>query len=161
VKKACDSSMKKYFRVCYSVANSNYIDKWHPFGWHMKHIFYCAGNHKEIAWSIQTEDKLVNHQRDHHEMYMDKITNVQSKYVALHVGIFWGIGTFIIKNNDTVKVMLDSKFMYDHLSQNATIDDSFIENKTKFINLLIQQRKLNVEYSLIDSNENISLKLIN
>jgi len=127
----------------------------------MKHIFYCAGNQKEIAWSIQTEDKLVNHQRDHHEMYMDKITNVQSKYVALHVGIFWGIGTFIIKNNDTVKVMLDSKFMYDHLSQNATIDDSFIENKTKFINLLIQQRKLNVEYSLIDSNENISLKLIN
>ncbi len=127
----------------------------------MKHIFYCAGNQKEIAWSIQTEDKLVNHQRDHHEMYMDKITNVQSKYVALHVGIFWGIGTFIIKNNDTVDIMLDSKFMYDHLSQNAVTDDSFIENKTKFINLLIQQRKLNVEYSLIDSNENISLKLIN
>jgi len=94
-------------------------------------------------------------------MYMDKITNVQSKYVALHVGIFWGIGTFLIKNNDTVKVMLDSKFMYDHLSQNAVTNDSFIENKTKFINLLIQQRKLNVEYSLIDSNENISLKLIN
>ena len=127
----------------------------------MKHIFYCAGNQKEIAWSIQTEDKLVNNQRDHVEMYMDKITNVQSKYVALHVGIFWGIGTFIIKNNDTVKVMLDSKFMYEHLSQNAVADDSFIENKTKFINLLIQQRKLNVEYSLIDSNENISLKLIN
>jgi len=127
----------------------------------MKHIFYCAGNQKEIAWSIQTEDKLVNHQRDHAEMYVDKITNVQSKYVALHVGIFWGIGTFIIKNNDTVKVMLDSKFMYEHLSQNVTTDDSFIENKTKFINLLIQQRKLSVEYSLIDSNENISLKLIN
>ena len=127
----------------------------------MKHIFYCAGNQKEIAWSIQTEDKLVNNQRDHVEMYMDKITNVQSKYVSLHVGIFWGIGTFIIKNNDTVKVMLDSKFMYEHLSQNVTTDDSFIENKTKFINLLIQQRKLNVEYSLIDSNENISLKLIN
>jgi len=127
----------------------------------MKHIFYCVGNQKEIAWSIQTEDKLVNNQRDHVEMYMDKITNVQSKYVALHVGIFWGIGTFLIKNNDTVKVMLDSKFMYDHLSQNAVTNDSFIENKTKFINLLIQQRKLNVEYSLIDSNENISLKLIN
>ena len=127
----------------------------------MKHIFYCAGNQKEIAWSIQTEDKLVNHQRDHVEIYMDKITNVQSKYVALHVGIFWGIGTFTIKNNDTVKVMLDSKFMFEHLSQNATTDDSFIENRTKFINLLIQQRKLNVEYSLIDSNENISLKLIN
>ena len=57
--------------------------------------------------------------------------------------------------------MLDSKFMYNHLSQNAITNDSFIENKTKFINLLIQQRKLNVEYSLIDSNENISLKLIN
>jgi len=127
----------------------------------MRHIFYSAGNQKKIAWSIQTEDKLVNHQRDHHEMYMDKITNLQSKYVALHVGIFWGIGTFIIKNNDTVNIMLDSKVMYDHLSQNAATDDSFIENKTKFINLLIQQRKLNVEYSLIDSNENISLKLIN
>jgi len=127
----------------------------------MKHILYCAGNQKEIAWSIQTEDKLVNHQRAHAEIYMDKITIMQSKYVALHVGIFWGIGTFIIKNNDTVKIMLDAKCMYDHLSQNAVTDDSFIENKTKFINLLIQQRKLNVEYSLIDSNENISLKLIN
>ena len=127
----------------------------------MKHILYFAGNQKEIAWSVQTEDKIVNHQRDHAEMYMNKITNMQSKYVALHVGIFWGIGTFIIKNYDTVKVMLDSKFMYDHLSQNAISNDSFIENKTKFINLLIQQRKLNVGYSLIDSNENISLKLIN
>ena len=127
----------------------------------MKHILYFAGNQKEIAWSVQTEDKIVNHQRDHAEMYMNKITNTQSKYVALHVGIFWGIGVFIIKNYDTVKVMLDSKFMYDHLSQNAITNDSFIENKTKFINLLIQQRKLNVEYSLIDSNENISLKLIN
>ncbi len=127
----------------------------------MKHIFYSAGNEKEIAWSIQTEDKIVNHQRDHAEMYKGKITNVQSKYVALHVGIFWGIGTFIIKNNDIVNIMLDSKFMYDHLSQNAITNDSFIENKTKFINLLIQQRKLNVEYSLIDPNENISLKLIN
>ncbi len=127
----------------------------------MKHILYFAGNQKEIAWSVQTEDKIANHQRDHAEMYMNKITNMQSKYVALHVGIFWGIGTFIIKNYDTVKVMLDSKFMYDHLSQNAITNDSFIENKTKFINLLIQQRKLNVEYSLIDSNENISLKLIN
>jgi len=127
----------------------------------MKHILYFAGNQKEIAWSVQTEDKLVNHQRGHAEMYMNKITNMQSKYVALHVGIFWGIGTFIIKNYDTVKVMLDSKFMYNHLSQNAITNDSFIENKTKFINLLIQQRKLNVEYSLIDPNENISLKLIN
>jgi len=127
----------------------------------MNHILYCAGNQKEIAWSIQTEDKVVNHKRDHVEIYMDKITNIQSKYVALHVGIFWGIGTFLIKNNDTIKVMLDSKFMYEHLSKNTITDDSFIKNRTKFINLLIQQRKLNVEYLLIDLNENISLKLIN
>ena len=31
------------------------------------------------------------------ENYKDKITKIQSKYVALHVVLFWRIGTFNIK----------------------------------------------------------------
>ena len=34
---------------------------------------------------------------------------MQSKYVALHVALFWGIGTFNIKNKDSIKIKLDKK----------------------------------------------------
>ena len=39
--------------------------------------------------------------------YKDKITKVQSKYVALHVALFWGIVIFNIKNKDSIKIQLD------------------------------------------------------
>jgi len=48
------------------------------------------------------------------------VTSLQSKYIALHVGLFWGIGIFIIKNEDIVKIKLDEKIMYDHLSKQGT-----------------------------------------
>ena len=42
------------------------------------------------------------------------ITNYEeSKFVALHVGIYWGLGVYIIKDNDQVNVMCDSKMVYE------------------------------------------------
>ena len=91
-------------------------------------------------------------------MYLDKVTDEQSKYIALHVGIFWCIGTFRIKNEDSINVILDSKTMYDHLANEKTANDEFIKNRTSFINQLIQQRKLKINYKL--ETDNLAEKLI-
>src|SRR5574342_895397 len=100
----------------------------------MEHVYYSDGNQKRISWIIQTENKNVEQFREQAENFLDIVSKEQSKYIALHVGIFWGIGTFIIKNGDTVKIMLDSKTMYDHLFNNATVTDPFIKTRTSFIN---------------------------
>ena len=73
----------------------------------MEHTFFSDGNSKRISWIIQSDDSSEEEDRDHVEEYLDKVTSEQSKYIALHVGIFWGIGRFVIQNEDTVNVMLD------------------------------------------------------
>ena len=98
--------------------------------------------------------------RDQPDIYLDKVSPSQSKYIAVHVGIFWSIGRFIIKNEDTVNIMLDSKEMYEHLQQGTDSSDLFIHNRTWFLNELIKQRKLKVNYQLIEKKENIASKLI-
>ena len=89
-------------------------------------------------------------------MYKDRVTNIQSKYVALHVGLFWGIGTFIIKNEDTVKIKLDEKTMFDQFMTDSKIEDSFIQKRLQFIRQLIDQRKLKIEFEIISQDENIA-----
>ena len=122
----------------------------------MHHIFYSDGDPKKISWLIQTNDSKAEQDRKHIDIYKDKVTNVQSKYVALHVGLFWGIGVFIIKNEDSIKIKLDEKIMYDHFSSNLKIEDKFIEKRMQFIRQLIKQRKLKVEFDLIDSDKNLA-----
>ena len=122
----------------------------------MHHIFYFNGDAKEISWKIQTEKSIITQNREHAEIYKDKVTNIQSKYVALHVGLFWGIGVFIIKNKDSVKIMLDEKIMYEHLTRDSKIEDEFIIKKIGFIKQLIMQRELKIEFEMskIDKNSN-------
>ena len=72
-------------------------------------------------------DLIVEQNREHTEIYYDKVTRLQSKYIALHVGLFWGIGVFIIKNEDSIKIELDEKIMYDHFTSNLKIEDEFKE----------------------------------
>ncbi len=126
----------------------------------MEHILFADGNLKKISWAIKTNDSIDEPMREHVEQYLDKVTPEQSKYIAIHVGIFWSIGRFIIKNEDTVNVMLDSKKMFEHLSQKKDSPDEFIQNRTSFLNELINQRKLKVHYSLIKPEENLAKKLI-
>ncbi len=126
----------------------------------MQHIFYSDGNKEKISWAIKTDDKIVEQTRKHADIYLDKITDLQSKYIALHVGIFWCIGVFIIKNEDTVKIILDNKEMFDHLKSNIHNPDKFIENRTFFIKQLINQRNLKIKFELIDSKNNIAKKLL-
>lgn len=124
----------------------------------MEHILFFDGNSKRISWVIQTDNSIVEQKREHVEIYLDKVTNQQSKYIGLHIGIFWGIGTFIIKNEDTVKITTDDKTVFEHLISNQKSDDEFIEKRTFFIRQLIEQRKLKIKYELVEPEKNLATK---
>ena len=124
----------------------------------MQHDFYASGNPKKISWVLKNEESVSEEFREHVEMYKDKITDEQSKYVALHVGIFWCIGTFRIKDGDSLNIMLDSKTMVDELANGKTKNDEFISKRTLFIKQLIAQRNLKVEYRY--QPDNLATKLI-
>ena len=126
----------------------------------MEHTFFSDGNSKRISWIIQSDDTTNEQDRDHVDLYLDKVTNEQSKYIALHAGIFWCIGRFIIENEDTVNVMLDSKSMYKHLTEDTRNSDEFIEKRTWYLKELIAQRKLNIKYHLIEPKDDLATKLL-
>ncbi|NNM36272.1 MAG: hypothetical protein HKO48_04075 [Nitrosopumilus sp.] len=126
----------------------------------MHHVFYLDGNSKKISWIIKTEDVISEQSREHVEIYKDKISILQSKYISLHIGLFWGIGIFKIKNEDEIKIKLDEKIMFDQLTSNLKIDDEFIKNRIKFISQLITQRKLKVDYELILQTNNPAKKIL-
>ena len=126
----------------------------------MEHIYYFDGDQKKISWIIENSQTRSEESRMHAEYFYDKVTTEQSKYIALHVGIFWSIGRFIIKNGDTVKIMLDLKTMFDRLVKNKSTDDISIERRMRFIDQIIQQRGLDVRYQVIDSAENKASKLL-
>lgn len=122
----------------------------------MNHVFYSDGNAQKITWTIQNNDSSFIENREHVDIYKNKVTNLQSKYVALHVGLFWGIGTFIIKTEDTVKIKLDDKIMFEQFTDDSKIDDEFIQKRLRFIRQLIDQRKLKIQFELISKDENIA-----
>ncbi|MCH9658897.1 hypothetical protein K0U27_09485 [archaeon] len=124
----------------------------------MHHDFYADGTAEKISWVIQTNESKAEQSRMHAEMYKNHVTNIQSKHIALHVGLFWGIGTFIIKNDDSVKIMLDEKIMHENLTTDMEIKDSTINKKIHFIKQLIAQRKLKVTYEVINPDNNLARK---
>ena len=126
----------------------------------MNHVFYSDGNAKKIAWIIQTNDSIVDQSREHAQIYKNKITDLQSKYVALHIGLFWGIGVFKIKNEDVVKIKLDEKIMISQLNADLQIEDGFIANRIKFIKQLTTQRKLKIEFEQIQQKNNLANKIL-
>jgi len=122
----------------------------------LDHVFYSDGNAQKISWIIQNKDSRFSENREHVDMYKDKVTNLQSKYVALHVGLFWGIGTHIIKDGETVKIKLDEKTMFEQFTTDSKIEDLFIQKRLRFIRQLIDQRKLKIKFDVITQDENIS-----
>ena len=126
----------------------------------MEHIYFFDGDQKKISWIIENSSTRSEESRVHAEYFYDIVTPEQSRYIALHVGIFWSIGRFIIKNGDTVKVMLDQRSMFDRLVKNKSTDDVFIERRMKFIDQIIKQRDLDVRYQMVDPGENKASKLL-
>ena len=131
----------------------------------MEHELFFDGNLKEYSWSIKTGEKVVNQVREHPPAYLsggklDIKTNEESKFVALHVGIYWGLGVFIIKDFDKVHIMCDSKEMYELLIQQRKTLDRLIDDKIHFINQLVGHRNLKLEYHLMDPTKNIATEYL-
>jgi len=127
----------------------------------MEHELFFDGNLEEYSWSIKTGKVIINQIREHPPAYLsggklDIKTNEESKFVALHVGIYWGLGVFIIKDFDKVHVMCDSKEMYEILIQQRKTLDQLIGDKIHFINQLVGHRNLKLEYHLMDPTKNIA-----
>ena len=153
VKKEFASSTIASFHFSYSVVYRKYID---IFGKYvdMEHIYFFHGDQKKISWIIENSQTRSEESRIHAEYFYNIVTPEQSKYIALHVGIFWGIGRFIIRNEDVVNVMLDQKSMFDRIAKNKLTGDIFIEKRMKFIDQIIKQRDLDVRYQLVDPSKN-------
>ena len=129
----------------------------------MEHDIFFDGNVKEYSWSIKTNDKVADQIREHPPAFrsggkLDIKNNEESRFVALHVGIYWGLGVNIIKDNDVVNVMCDSKIMFEIMTGVEKIDNDIINDKVYFINQLTNLRKLKLNYQLIESKENIATK---
>ena len=129
----------------------------------MEHDIFFDGNVKEYSWSIKTNDKVADQIREHPPAFrsggkLDIKNNEESRFVALHVGIYWGLGVNIIKDNDVVNVMCDSKIMFEIMTGAKKIDNDIINDKVYFINQLTNLRKLKLNYQLIESKENIATK---
>ena len=126
----------------------------------MQHFFFFDGNEKSIAWEIRNNDSKTEQIREHVNVYLNKVTKDQSKIIALHVGLFWGIGRFIIKNKDEIIVMIDNKNLFKAITKSIVITDKLIQTRIHFINQLIKQRELNIDYKLIESKDNHLSELI-
>lgn len=122
----------------------------------MNHVFYSDGNAKKISWIIETNDSRVEQNRNHADIYKDKVTELQSKYVALHIGLFWGIGVFIIKNQDFIKIKIDDKIMFNQVTTDSKIEDEFVQKRIQFIKQLIKQRELKIQFEFIGIDENLA-----
>ena len=131
----------------------------------MEHELYFDGTLTEYSWSIKTENKIVNQIREHPPAYLsggklDVKNKQQSKCIAIHVGIYWGLGVFIIKDSDIVNVMCDSEETYDIMSKNCKIDDQIINDKIYFINQLTEHRNLKINYEIIKPESNLATELL-
>ena len=127
----------------------------------MKHDLFFDGNLKEYSWTIRTGKKLAEQIRAHPPAYLsggklDVKATEESKFIALHVGIYWGLGVFIIRDLDTVDVMCDSKEMHDILVSKCQTDNQIINDKIYFINQLATQRNIELNYHVIKVIENIA-----
>ena len=129
----------------------------------MEHDIFFDGNVKEYSWSIKTNDKVADQIREHPPAFrsggkLDIKNNEESRFVALHVGIYWGLGVNIIKDNDIINVMCDSELMFDIMTKGKEIENDIINDKVYFINQLTNLRKLKLNYQLIEFKKNIASK---
>ena len=129
----------------------------------MEHELFFDGNLKVYSWSIKTGKEIINQIREHPPAYLsggklDIKNKEESRFVALHVGIYWGLGVFIIKDFDKINVMCDSKEMYKILIQQHNTSNQIIDDKIYFINQLVGHRNLKLEFRLIEPAKNIATK---
>jgi len=131
----------------------------------MEHELFFDGNLKEYSWSIKTGKEIINQIREHPAAYLsggklDIKNKEESRFVALHVGINWGLGVFIIIDFDKIHVMCDSKEMYEILIQQCKTENQINDDKINFINQLVGHRNLKLEYRLKNPTNNIATEYL-
>jgi len=129
----------------------------------MEHELFFDGTVKKYSWSIRTGDEIVNQIREHPPAYLSggKLNvkdSTESKFIALHVGIYWGLGVFIIKDYDTVNVMCTSNDMYQILSHISSTDNQIINDKVHFVEQLTNHRNLKINYQITQQENNLATK---
>ena len=129
----------------------------------MEHEIFFDGNTKEYSWSIKTENNIADQIREHPPAFrsggkLNITNNEESKFVALHVGIYWGLGVNIIKDSDVVNVMCDSEMMFGIMTKGEKNDNEIINDKVYFINQLTNLRKLKMNYKFIEPKKNIATR---
>jgi len=129
----------------------------------MEHELFFDGTTEKYTWSIKTGNAVVDQTRVHPPAYLsggklDVSNTEESKFIALHVGIYWGLGVFIIKDYDEVNVMCDSNEMYEILIKKIITDNQLINDKIYFINQLTNHRNLKIKYQFIESEKNLAAK---
>ena len=131
----------------------------------MEHDLFIDGTVNEYTWSIKTGDSIVEQIREHPDAYvsggkLDVKNDSESKFIAIHVGIYWGLGVYIIKDFDVVNIMCTSKQMYETFTQKIMSNNQIINDKIYFINQLTEHRNLKINYKLIESNDNLATRLL-
>ena len=131
----------------------------------MEHELFFDGTTEKYTWSIKTGNAVVDQTRVHPPAYLsggklDVSNTEESKFIALHVGIYWGLGVFIIKDYDVVNVMCDSEEIRDLMTQNRKIDDQIINDKIHFISQLTEHRNLKINYEVIKLESNPATELL-
>ena len=129
----------------------------------MEHDIFFDGNVKEYSWSIKTGDKIADQIREHPPAFrsggkLNIKNDEESRFVALHIGIYWGLGVNIIKDNDELNIMCDSDIMFGIMTKDEKSDNQIINDKVYFINQLTNLRRLKINYQLIESEKNIATK---
>ena len=129
----------------------------------MEHDLFFNGTVKKYSWSIRTGSEIVNQIRPHPPAYLsggklDIKNDIESKFIALHIGIYWGLGVFIIKDNDTVNVMCTSDDMYQILSHTSSTDNQIINDKVHFVEQLTNHRNLKINYQITQQENNLATK---
>ena len=129
----------------------------------MEHDIFFDGNVKEYSWSIKTGAKIADQIREHPPAFrsggkLNIKNDEESRFVALHIGIYWGLGVNIIKDNDELNVMCDSDIMFGIMTRDEKSDNQIINDKVYFINQLTNLRRLKIKYQLIESEKNIATK---
>lgn len=120
---------------------------------------YSDGNPRTISWAIRTPLETLLQRRAQAGIYRDRITPMQARFVALHVGLFWGIGVFAVRDGGAVQFMIDDPAMMSYLESRSS-GDSFIDGRMRSIDMLIGQRSLDVSVYGIESSENAATPLL-
>lgn len=121
---------------------------------------YSDGNPHRIAWAIRTGTQTLTQWRNQAEIYRGIVSDMQARFMALHVGLFWGIGVFAIRNGDDVLIMVDDQTMLSHLESPGSSGDGFIDGRIHFVNMLVEQRRLGVTLRRTSHADNIASALL-